>query len=187
MLAALRQAQATQAALAMQAALAAQNPTIQFGVPTQLTLPGIVQQQAQHWQGPYPPPDAVERYERVLPGTFNRLITMAEQLQAAQIEQSGRIIDLTHAENKRGHWLGFSSTVIAMAGAVVCVWMNAPWLAVAFLSVPVMAVGQALVETAKKSTGTDLIKAAAQTVPAIPSERPENATNPQAPTDTANA
>jgi len=133
-------------------------------------LPGIVQQ-AMHWQGPYPPPDAVERYERVLPGTFNRLITMAEQLQAAQIAQSDKVIDLTHAENKRGHWLGASTTVLAMAAALGCVALNQPWIALAFVSVPVMAVAKALVETAKKSAGTDLIKAATDSMPAAVAEQ----------------
>src|SRR6516164_4459803 len=59
---------------------------------TGIQLSGILQQSL-HWQGPYPSPDAVERYERVQPGTFDRLIKMAEQLQAAQIQQSATALD----------------------------------------------------------------------------------------------
>jgi hypothetical protein len=59
--------------------------------------------------------------ERVLPGTFNRLITMAENLQAAQISQSIKVLDLTHATNTRGQWLGFAATILAMGGALGCV------------------------------------------------------------------
>src|ERR1700722_7370195 len=42
----------------------------QFGVPQ----PSILQQS---WQGPYPPPHAIERYERALPGFFDRIVSMA--------------------------------------------------------------------------------------------------------------
>ena len=71
----------------------------------------------------------VERYERVLSGTFNRLITMAEQLQAAQIVQSQQGLDYTQADTKRGHWLGFATTGFAMIGALLCAIFGHPWVA----------------------------------------------------------
>ena len=142
----------------------------QFQTGQQLMLPGIVQQQAVHWQGPYPPPEAVERYERVLPGTFNRLITMAEQLQAAQIVQSNKALDYTHSTNTRGQWLGFVATALAMIGALGCVALGQPLVAGAFLSVPVLAVAKALVETVKRPTGKDIIQAATEA--AAPAEPP---------------
>jgi uncharacterized membrane protein len=142
------------------------------GQPQQLLLPGIIQQQASHWQGPYPPPEAVERYEGVLPGTFNRLITMAEQLQAAQISQSAQALEYAHADTKRGHWLGFTTTGFAMAGAIICAAIGDPWVAGLFLSVPVMAVAKALIETTKAPSPTDIIKAATQPQP--PPETPKN-------------
>jgi uncharacterized membrane protein len=113
-------------------------------------LPGIIQQAA-HWQGPYPPPEAVERYEKVLPGTFNRLIAMAEQLQSSQIEQSKLALEFAQANSARGHWLGFAGMGLAIFGALVCVWFGEPWVAAAFVSVPVMAVAKALVDAAKAS------------------------------------
>ncbi|WP_271617941.1 DUF2335 domain-containing protein [Bradyrhizobium sp. CCBAU 51745] len=132
---------------------------VQGGI--QLMLPGIVQQQSQMWQGPYPPPEAVERYEAVLPGTLNRLITMAEKLQEAQIEQSRLSLQHAQSDVRRGHWLGFATTGLAMIGAIIAVQYNA-WVAGAFLSVPVMAVAKALIETTKAPTQTDLLKAAAE-------------------------
>lgn len=127
----------------------------------QLTLPGIVQQ-AQHWQGPYPPPEAVERYEQVLPGTLNRLITMAEQLQTAQITQSNMALEHTKNDTRRGHWLGFITTGLAMLGAIGCAALSQPYVACLFLSVPVMAVAKALIETTKTATSVDIIKAASE-------------------------
>jgi uncharacterized membrane protein len=130
--------------------------------PQQLLLPGIIQQQAIHWQGPYPPPEAVERYEHVLPGTFDRLITMAEQLQTAQISQSAKALEYAHADTNRGQWLGFATTGFAMVGAIICAKIGEPWVAGLFLSVPVMAVARALIETTKAPSPTDIIKAATQ-------------------------
>jgi uncharacterized membrane protein len=128
----------------------------------QLLLPGIVQQAQQTlWHGPYPPPEAIERYEKILPGTFHRMITMAEQLQNAQIEESKRVMDYTQNDTKRGHWLGAAVTVLAMGGALLSLKLGYPWVAGAFLSVPVMAVAKALIDSAKSQTPTQIIQAAA--------------------------
>jgi uncharacterized membrane protein len=40
--------------------------------------------QVQLWQGQFPPPDALERYEKLLPGAFNRMMVMAETAQTNQ-------------------------------------------------------------------------------------------------------
>lgn len=130
----------------------------------QLVLPGIIHQ-AQHWQGPYPPPEAVERYGKVLPGSFNRMITMVEQLQAAQIEETRKALDYTQADSRRGQWLGWSVAILAMGGALGCLHYDNPWVAAIFLSVPVMAVAKALIDSAKSQTPTDLIRAAAEAAP----------------------
>lgn len=120
-----------------------------------------IQQTVQLWQGQYPPPEAIEHYEKVLPGSFDRMIAMAERLQAAQIEEARRAYDYTHSDNRRGHWLGFSAAVIAMFCAIAALAFNDSWVAVAFISVPVMGVARALIESAKKSSPTDLLATAA--------------------------
>ena len=123
---------------------------------TQLTLPGILQG-GQHWTGAYPPPEAVERYERVLQGSFNRMVTMAEQLQAQQISQAYFVLRNTQRDNRRGHWLGFLTTILAMVCALGCLFLDYPWVAFAFVSIPVMAVAKALVESAKAPTTTEAV------------------------------
>ena len=131
------------------------NPKLASGQPvtgasqTQLTLPGILQE-TQHWTGPYPPPKTVERYERVLPGSFNRIISMAEQLQAQQISQAYLVLRNTQRDNRRGHWLGFLTTILAMVCALGCLFLDYPWVALAFVSIPVMAIAKALVESTTK-------------------------------------
>jgi uncharacterized membrane protein len=129
-------------------------------------------QQTINWQGPYPPPDFVEHYEKILPGVFDRMITMAEELQAAQISESKRVQDYTFSEAKRGHWLGFLAAIAAMACAVGASVLHEPWVAVAFISVPVMGVAKALVDATKKSSPSEILAAAAT--------QPAAATPPQA-------
>ena len=130
----------------------------------------VAQAQLQVWQGQYPPPDAIERYEAVLSGSFDRMIVMAERLQAAQIAESSRVIDYTHAESRRGHWLGAGTMVVAMACALIALALGNGWVAGAFLTVPVMGVAKALVDSAK-----------ARALPELPLQSP----NPPSPTPNA--
>jgi hypothetical protein len=46
---------------------------------------GMGLQQIQVWNAPFPPPKAVSEYEQMLPGSWDRFLTMAEESQAAQI------------------------------------------------------------------------------------------------------
>lgn len=136
----------------------------------------VVQQQMQHWQGPYPPPEAVERYEKILPGTFDRMIKMAEQLQSAQIEEAKEIRKMTHADQKRGNYLGFLTAVGAMVGGLVCLKLDSPWLGAVFLSVPVMGVAKALVESSLTSRqSADLPAISQHETPAPQPEAPTQA------------
>jgi uncharacterized membrane protein len=128
-------------------------------------------QQIQMWQGPYPPPDAVRQYEEILPGAFDRMIAMAEQAQAAQIEANNHAQNYLRDDTKRGHWLGFAATCTAMIGAVVCAWIGQSWVAALFLGVPVMAVAKALVDGARAQK-TQVV-AAPPAPPSAPGPAPE--------------
>lgn len=114
-------------------------------------LPGIAQkllvQQMQSWQGPFPPPEAIKQYELVLPGTFDRMLKMAEEAQQAQVATTFRAQEFARLDTRRGHWLGFAATVVAMLGAILCAYLRQPWVAGLFLSVPVMSVAKALIES----------------------------------------
>ena len=111
--------------------------------------PQLMIQQVQHWQSPYPPPEHIKEYEAILPGTFDRIIKMAEEAQRAQIDSTRRAQDNILADSKRGNYLGAIVTVLAMICAMVCVYKSAIWIASVFLSLPVMSVGKALIESAK--------------------------------------
>lgn len=132
------------------------------------------QQTVQIWQGQFPPPEAIERYERVQAGSFDRILTMAERLQAAQLEQAKRAHDYTQADMRRGQWLGFSATVLSMIGAFACSVVGAEWgvsgaflVAGALVSVPVMAVAKALVDSSRGSFRRGITSIGAPSSPAV--------------------
>lgn len=128
--------------------------------------------QLQVWQGQFPPPDAVEAYNRASPQAFDRMITMAEKLQDAQIELNSKGADAARADTRRGHYLGSTVTLSALAGAVACAWLNQPWVAAILCGVPVLSVANILVANAR---GVAALKALRpQPAPAPPHENEEN-------------
>ena len=82
-------------------------------------------------EGPLPSPETVERYERVLPGAFDRILTMAEKEQQNTFEQ--RSIELTlygrNASSKIlfahcGQIFGFASVVFYFSILALTVWFG---------------------------------------------------------------
>lgn len=153
-------------------------PIGQMGFP--VAVPQAQQQaQIQLWQGQFPPPDAVQKYEEVLSGSFNRMISMAENLQEAQIAEVKRAHDYTAIDTKRGHWLGFSVTAMSVVGAVVCAIVasvtheSGPyWVAGLLVSVPVMSVAKALIESVVSKSPASMTIPAASSPEAPPIPQP---------------
>ena len=115
------------------------------GEPKVRLEPVIVSTEQRLWQAPYPPPDVAERYERLAPGTFRRLVDMAEREQQANVELSRQAQVFLRRDTRRMHWLGFTVSTVALAGAFVCVLQHEPLVAAVFLSVPVMGLARAFV------------------------------------------
>jgi uncharacterized membrane protein len=123
------------------------------GAPIQLPFPGMVarvQQQVQVWQSPYPSPEALREYERLQPGAFNRMLTMAEQAQAAQINSIKIAQENQRTDTRRVQFLGAGITVLAICAAVYLAMHGQTVVAGLLLSVPVMSVGKALIESARQ-------------------------------------
>jgi cadmium resistance protein CadD (predicted permease) len=72
---------------------------------------------------------------------------MAEQLQAAQIKQTDTAAQFAQNDTRRGHWLGFVVAIAALIAAIVSLLLGNPWVAGLCLSVPVMAVAKALIDS----------------------------------------
>lgn len=124
------------------------------------------------WQGQFPPPDAVERYEKVHPGAFARILEMAEFAQRTQADDTKRAHNFAQADTRRAQYLGAATTTIALFCAVGCGVFGAMidstgllLLAGSFVSVPVMAVGKVLVESARAPTAKEILKAGVSAAP----------------------
>lgn len=78
---------------------------------------------------PLPSPDALEAYEKILPGTANRLLQMAEKQQEhdhkLDVEEQ-RIFSITVDYDYRGfragQWMGFAVAVAAMIASFALAW-----------------------------------------------------------------
>ncbi len=79
------------------------------------SLAGIaVGMQTQVWNGPFPPPQAVDAYERLLPGSFNRILVMGEERQKAELALASKATDAAIADTKRANWMGYSVNFLAL-------------------------------------------------------------------------
>ena len=123
-----------------------------------------VQIQAQFWQGQFPPPDVIEKYEKITPGSFDRIIQMAEKLQSAQIEETKRAQDYTQKDAARGQRLGFWSIIAAVIGATICALYGsythtsgAFAVAGAMIGLPLMGAVKALIDSAKTPSAKDFV------------------------------
>jgi uncharacterized membrane protein len=127
-------------------------PGLAPGAPGQLSLPFVQRQQVQVqvWQGQFPPPEAIREYENIQPGAFNRMITMAEEAQKAQISSLQRAQEYQRRDAKRGHLLGAAISLVAMGLSVYCAIHGQSVVAGLLLSVPVMAVARSLIEGVKR-------------------------------------
>jgi uncharacterized membrane protein len=101
------------------------------------------------WQGPIPPPALIQQYNQVVENGAERIMRMAEQAQAAEIEMGRAWV----AENRRGQWLGACVSMIALVlaaalgafGLFSAAQLGFYILPAALVSVPVFAVVRAIV------------------------------------------
>jgi uncharacterized membrane protein len=129
------------------------------------TPQGVVQQQLQAQiqammqmqpHGMFPPPAALKEYEAILPGTFERIMRMAEK---AQQDQTDTVVSAQQAlqrDTARVHWLAAGISLAAMVGAAYCASIHETIVAGCFLGVPVFAVIKAFIDSLKAPSAKDL-------------------------------
>lgn len=108
---------------------------------------------SQQWQGPLPPPAALEHFEQLVPGSAARLIEMAasEQKHRHTIESGAMFaqqeaVRLTARDNLVGMVLGFLALAAGIGAAVWSVLAGSHWaVSLGFIGLPVMMVAAELV------------------------------------------
>jgi len=105
-----------------------QAPNVPDQHPVQI---GTIRVTAQWETGPLPSPEMLREYEAVMPGAADRLFTMAEKSQQADIDYDSRTL-LIRENNERGNRIfaqcgqvfGFVSVVMYFTVLAVSVWHN---------------------------------------------------------------
>jgi len=97
-----------------------------------------MQFRAELHSGPLPPPDVLERYERIQKDTLNRLLTMAEKDQDAKIAHNNKAVEYKfkvlalHEQNDRsdnsfshkGQTFGFATVFTFFVILGMTVWLD---------------------------------------------------------------
>ena len=81
-------------------------------------------QSVQHFQGPLPPPQALEQYEAVLPGCAERIVSMAEAQAAHRRALESRVIEGNVAAERRGQVFAFTLALVALVGGVWLIYQG---------------------------------------------------------------
>lgn len=77
---------------------------------------------AEHYfSGPLPPPAVLERYEKALPGSAERILAMAEKQSEHRRQVEQKIIHSDILDSKLGLWFGF---LIGLAAVLVGGWVS---------------------------------------------------------------
>ena len=79
-----------------------------------------VQALMRSFTGPLPPPEALERYNQILPGVAERIVVMAESQHAHRLGLEKHVIHSNVAAQKLGTVLGF---IVAMTVVIGGTWL----------------------------------------------------------------
>ena len=102
--------------------------------------------QVQQWSGPLPSPDALDRFNKIIPNGADRVVKMAEAEQAHRIDYERTGLTASTAEARRGQYVGGALSLAAIICAAYTSHIGAPWqVSVAFLSLPIMGMIRALI------------------------------------------
>ena len=74
--------------------------------------------EAASFSGPLPPPSMYREYDRVLPGSADRILEMAEKQQAHRIAMESVALQASAKDSKLGQYFGFCLAVICIGGGI---------------------------------------------------------------------
>ena len=116
----------------------------------------IIQQES--YEGPIPHPRIIREYERILPGSADRILSMAEKQQEHRMALETKAIGGQVDQSKRGQLFGFILVFVCVAVAVFfAVYFGMTAFAVTFLCVTMVSV-VGLFVTGKMTVQKDLAK-----------------------------
>ncbi len=88
----------------------------------------------QSFHSPIPPPDVVERYEKIQPGATDRFLKLVENQAKHRQKMEEKMIgaevadrQAERSERQRGQWLGFAIGSLAIISGSVVAGLGQPW------------------------------------------------------------
>lgn len=91
------------------------------------------------WSGPYPPPELLRGYEDVLPGSADRIISMAEKQQQHRQELEKTTVVGASKRAWWGLWLGFVISLVVLGLGTLTILEGYPWAGGGVMGVDVVA------------------------------------------------
>jgi uncharacterized membrane protein len=105
---------------------------------------------AESFSGPMPHPRHLNEYEKTLPGSAERILSMAEKEQNHRHRQEDRIVGSQVRNSMFGLCFALILSIGMLIGATYCAIINQPWVSGLFLSVAAVGMIKSFVEFGKK-------------------------------------
>ena len=79
---------------------------------------------AEKFSGPIPSPEVIARYEAIIPGAAERILTMAEEQQKHRMDLENRVVNSKISDSRLGIILGFILTIVIIAVSLCAILMG---------------------------------------------------------------
>jgi uncharacterized membrane protein len=110
----------------------------------------VISAQRVEWSGPLPHPEALARFDQVIPNGAERIMQMTEKEQAARLDMAR----LEFRANTVIKAAGAFALLLCIAAAMWSIYMQADWkVTTAFLGVPLLGAIGKLISGAQKPPG----------------------------------
>jgi len=87
----------------------------------------IVEVRQESMSGPLPHPMILEGYEKILKGTADRVIIMAEDNAKNRHEINHKIVDADIKRSSKGQIFGFVLSILFIGAAIICAYLKQPF------------------------------------------------------------
>ncbi|MBL4597036.1 MAG: DUF2335 domain-containing protein [Robiginitomaculum sp.] len=110
--------------------------------------------QSHLFSGPLPPPESIAGYEKVLPGSADRIITMAEKSQNHAHNCESRALGVQSFVAKSGMVSGLFISALLVSGGISAVYLGQPFVASVFIGASALGVISKLVDGPSRIFGS---------------------------------
>lgn len=110
----------------------------------------------EQFQGPFPHPQTLEQYNKVLPGAAERIFSLTENEQSHRHEIQKTAVAGSISRDRRGQWMGYTITIAVLAIAVFFAYRGNTAFAGALITVDLVALAAIFVSGKSKSSKGNL-------------------------------